>query len=77
MQLPETRGIPRALRRAILVLMALGLVLSLGLSLHFLLIRPDRELAIVAIGAVQSALTGFVIVALVLFSFRMKQTRDI
>ncbi len=77
MQLPETRGIPRALRRAILVLMALSLVVSTGLSLHFLVIRPDRELAIVAIGAAQSALTGFVIVALVLFSFRMKQTRDI
>lgn len=77
MQLPEARGIPRSLRRAILGLMALGLLLALAMSIHFTLLRPDREMAIVALGMLQSALTGFVIVALVLFSFRMKQTRDI
>lgn len=77
MQFNEIRAIPKPVRITLLGLLFAGVIASLGLGLWFTFVRPDRELAILAYGATQSAFTGFVVVSLVMFSFRMKDTRDI
>jgi len=75
--LPEIGPIPRLLRWVILALLVVAVLACAGLLALFTLIRPDRELAILSLTAAQSALTGLVVVSLVLFSFRSKGTRDI
>jgi hypothetical protein len=77
MQFGEAGPIPKPARWMVLALLFLAVVFSVGLCIWFALISPDRELAIVSLGAAQSAMTGFVVAAAVLFSFRMKETRDI
>lgn len=77
MQIADLGPIPKLVRWFILLLLSIAVVASVGLLAQFTLIQPDRELAIVSLGAAQAALTGLVVVSVVLFSFRMKQTRDI
>jgi hypothetical protein len=77
MQLADIGPIPKPIRAVILALLLLAVLCSAGLGLYFALIKPDTALAIASLGAVQASLTGLVVVATVLFSFRMKQTRDI
>jgi|GEM_PF-2116169 len=77
MQIPETGPIPKPVRWAILALLTLAVLGTAALCVNFTLIHPDKELAIVSFGAMQTAVTGLVVVALLLFSFRMKQTQDI
>lgn len=69
--------IPRQLKIAIMLGLACAALISTGLFLYFMFYLDRSDMATVAFGAAQAAITGLLIIILFTFSLRMRSTRDV
>lgn len=77
MSTPDLTFIPKRVRRLLLLVLAISALGSAALCVYFAVFVPRMEIAVVSLGAAQAAVSGFVLVALVSFSLRMRTADDL
>lgn len=75
---PDDFGpIPRHLKIAILLGLFFAAFVSIGLFIYFMFYLDRSDMATVAFGAAQAAITGLLVIVLFTFSLRMRSTQDV
>lgn len=77
MQPNDLGPVPKHVKIAIILGLSFAIVISTCLFLYFLFYSENVDVAIVAFGAAQAAVTGLLIVLLFTFSLRMRSTNDV